>query len=597
MARKRRGAVLRLCALLLAIAALSCYFLTLKKGYHGDEGSTFALANGDANWYLNTLSYQPGGLQQFCLDHVFTGGFFYSVHNLASIAVDLVQNGAQSEWYTLFQEQYAMSTARTGWMDGAYFQQAVTVTESSPALRLLSVLCNQASDTHPPFYYLCINFVFSLFPGTYSNWYAFSVNLFFLLLACLVLYRTARAHFGGERTALAAVAVYGFSSGFLSTAVFFRMYAVLSFFTIWTLHCHLSLAKADWKLSARTALPLAISTVLGFYTQYYFLIYAVFLSAASAVLMLYGRKYRELLHYCLCMLCAACVSLILWPVSVYHLFYGSRGTQAASNLSSTGFLQRAYAYAGVVADAFFAASKKLALAAAAGICASLAWAAIRARKSGGPLAPRPFARYCLLVFPMAAYWLVIVQISPYQIDRYIMCIYPAMALLIACALAAFCRCLLRRKAAQTALLCTLVAALSAVGLWRSPPNYLYQNAVPITETTDVFSQGPVNCVVIGFNISHSFPELPAYDQIIWLHNPEDRPFILDFDILPLQNALPRNPDAPIILEISTLLDPIAVLTAVCPMLGRQPEDALLIRVGENYSTKDAPMTSDAYLLR
>ena len=30
MARKRRGAVLRLCALLLAIAALSCYFLTLK---------------------------------------------------------------------------------------------------------------------------------------------------------------------------------------------------------------------------------------------------------------------------------------------------------------------------------------------------------------------------------------------------------------------------------------------------------------------------------------------------------------------------------------------------------------------------------------
>ena len=122
MARKRRGAVLRLCALLLAIAALSCYFLTLKKGYHGDEGSTFALANGDANWYLNTLSYQPGGLQQFCLDHVFTGGFFSSVHNLASIAVDLVQNGAQSEWYTLFQEQYAMSTARTGWMDGAYFQ-------------------------------------------------------------------------------------------------------------------------------------------------------------------------------------------------------------------------------------------------------------------------------------------------------------------------------------------------------------------------------------------------------------------------------------------------------------------------------------------
>ena len=230
MKQKKTAAALRLCALLLVITALAGWFLTQKSGYHLDEGLSLSLANGEGDWEYRTLFYEPGGLRQFCLDHVFTGGFFSSIRNVFTIGLDYLRNGQDSPWYTIYSENYAPALGEMAWVNGAeHFVRHATVTDGNLFSRLLTVYANQASDVHPPLYYLLLNLICSFFPGTYSNWYPFAVNIVFLLLACVMLYRIAR-RFGGETLALASVALYGLSCGFVSTAVLFRMYAVLTFF-------------------------------------------------------------------------------------------------------------------------------------------------------------------------------------------------------------------------------------------------------------------------------------------------------------------------------------------------------------------------------
>ena len=46
---------------------------------------------------------------------------------------------------------------------------------------------NQAKDIHPPFYYILLHSICSLFPGKFSRWYAGSINIFFALLSLYTL--------------------------------------------------------------------------------------------------------------------------------------------------------------------------------------------------------------------------------------------------------------------------------------------------------------------------------------------------------------------------------------------------------------------------
>ena len=592
MKQKKTAAALRLCALLLAVAALACWFLTQKSGYHLDEGLSLSLANGEGDWEYRTMFYEPGGLRQFCLDHVFTGGFFSSIRNAFTIGLDFLRNGHDSPWYAIYNENYASSLGGMAWVDGTeHFLRHATVTDGNLLSRLLTVYANQASDVHPPFYYLLLNLVCSLFPGTYSDWYPFAVNLVFLLLACVMLYRVA-LRFGGETLALSAVALYGLSCGFVSTAVLFRMYAVLTFFCCSVLLCHLRLHEEGWRASRGTAWQLILVNVFGFYTQYYFIIYSAFLALVSLVCMLICRRGKNALRYLGLMLLAACASLVIWPVSVYHIFGGYRGTEAFANANLAQFAEHLEEYGSILSGALLGGSKKLALALALLVGAAAVFAALRAGKKNPATDQKTdgcaaLVRWLLVLCPAAGYFLIVMQIAPYQVDRYVMCLYPSLALTLACALAFVFRQLCRSRAVQACLLAAAVLALSAFGMYRVGPNYLYREVTPITECTDAFDEGPVDLIVFDSNLSRLFAELPNYDQVIWL---VDSSWNL-LDALDGVSYLtpPADPNASLVVEIPFLFDAQTFLDIVGEQLGISVEDAELIR--------EIPYKVNSYLIR
>lgn len=586
--------MLRLCALLLAIAALASFFLTQKAGYHLDEGLTLSLANGEGDMEFRTMAVEPGGLRRFCLDYVFDGSFFSSIKNIFVMGFDFLQNGENSQWYQLYHESYAPSVGGMAWVNAKeHFISHATVTDENLFSRILTVYSNQAEDVHPPFYYLLLNLVCSFFPETYSDWYPFSINLVFLLLSCLLVYRTTRRYFGSEWMALAAVALYGFSCGFLSTAVLFRMYAVLTFFCVWALWCHMELVRMNGRASRGLSLQLVFVNVLGFYTQYYFIIYSAFLALVALVFMLARKQMKNLLRYLGLMALAVLLSLIIWPVSVYHIFFGYRGVEAFSNAAASGLMAHLREYVSIVLGAFFGGSKKLALLLGAALVIAAVFALIRKRRSAPAEQQHPqcgmLIPALLLLFPAAGYFLVVMKVAPYQVDRYVMCVYPMIAIALTCAFAFIARQLAKNRRVQTALIACAVCAFSVFGVLHVGPNYLYREITPINECTDVFEEGPVNLLVFDGNISRNFTEFPLYDEMIWLVDSTWGIAGFFNGVDTLFTSKPQNAQTPIIVEISQFFVADSILEMVCDILDITPESIEMIR--------SIPDRTDAWLIR
>lgn len=584
--------MLRLCALLLAIAALACFFLTQKAGYHLDEGLTMSLANGEGDMEFRTMAVEPGGLRRFFLDYVFDGSFFSSIKNIFVMGFEFLQKGENSQWYQLYHESYAPSVGGMAWVNAKeHFLSHATVTDGNLFSRILTVYSNQAEDVHPPFYYLLLNLVCSFFPETYSDWYAFSVNLVFLLLTCLFVYRIVRRYFGSEWLALAAVALYGFSCGFLSTAVLFRMYAVLTFFCVWALWCHLELIRMNGRASRGLSAQLIFVNVLGFYTQYYFIIYSAFLALTALVFMLTRKQVKNSLRYLGLMAAAVLLSLIIWPVSVYHIFFGYRGVEAFSNAAASGLMAHLREYISIVLVAFFGGSKKLALLLGAVLVPAAAFALIRRRKPTEQQRPQCgiLIPLLLLLLPAAGYFIVVIKVAPYQVDRYVMCVYPMIAIALTCAFAFIARQLVQNRHVQSALVACAVCAFSAFGVLHVGPNYLYREITPIDECTDVFEEGPVNLIVFDGNISRNFTEFPLYDEMIWLVDSTwgIAGFFNGADTLLTEK--PRSMETPVIIEISQFFEASSIIEMVCDLLEITPESVEMIR--------SIPDRTDAWLIR
>ena len=93
------------------------------------------------------------------------------------------------------------------------------------------VVQNQIIDaSHPPFYYALVHTVCSFFPEVFSKWLAFAINLAMMTGALLMLFQIGKRVTGSNLYALLAVGGYALSVACITTTVYLRMYASLTFF-------------------------------------------------------------------------------------------------------------------------------------------------------------------------------------------------------------------------------------------------------------------------------------------------------------------------------------------------------------------------------
>lgn len=268
----KKSAVLLFIIIILQILTVTYYMVFEKENYHSDEPWSYGLANS---------YYQP-----FLFGETHTGNC-----------------------------QLNAST----WLTGDDLHNYLTV-QKGERFRFDSVWYNQELDVHPPVYYCLLHFICSFFPDSFSNWYAFAINIIAMLVGQIFLFKAASKLCKSDNIALIVCAVWGFSQGFVNLNVYLRMYSLLTMFAIILLYCHVRLYTEEGSF-VKNMVMTAVVTFLGALTHHYFLAFAFIWAACFCFYYLFSKKFTELFRYAYSMIISVMLSLVVFPSTLVHMFF------------------------------------------------------------------------------------------------------------------------------------------------------------------------------------------------------------------------------------------------------------------------------------
>ena len=190
---------------------------------------------------------------------------------------------------------------------------------------------NQANDSHPPFYYALVHLVCALRPGTFSKWYAGSINIVFALLSLFVLRRITELL--TENKNIRDLVSVGFILNYaiVSDSALFRMYYMSLFLVALTTYLILLQVIKDRKLLFYISIFITVYT--GALTHYYCLLFDIFISFVYCINLLIKKKWKDVLLYCLCMALAAAATITTFPPIIGHLFSTGHAKDAFNGIT------------------------------------------------------------------------------------------------------------------------------------------------------------------------------------------------------------------------------------------------------------------------
>ncbi|MCR5790020.1 MAG: hypothetical protein K6G83_09040 [Lachnospiraceae bacterium] len=530
--------IILLTLLLTAITIVSVWNLNRKCGYYTDEGMTLYLANGHYTGAVTTVPRSD--LMDFIHTFVLRDTFGETISNIASMLNEVLHAGNYSkkgtvEWYDAAR---SMLQGENCWMRGDELYEQLTTT-AEKRFQYSQVLINQMLDVHPPLYYLLVHTVFSFFPERYSDYFLFFINIICLLGTCIVLFKTVEMIWCDPAAALLAVAVYGFGQGFQSCAVFFRMYAVETLLVMITLYYYLKMSQKDFDFERKDLFTLAFLAVLGFYTHYYYILY-LFLLFCLTLCHLYRLK-KPAGKYILSQVLAGFCSLVIWPLSLYHILFGYRGTEAFSRFRLKGLLNCLYRYASEYGRALFFGNLIVFLLFGVFTGFYMFYSLSHKEKS--------FHGWDLIILPAVFYSLVVARVAPTVSSRYIMCIFPIVSLVFAGMLASVTKALSSRT--KLLLFAALGISYAVFSVLLTTPDYLYPERkdarLGISEDREKY-----NCLMVATEHYKGFPEalgLSAFHQVMVLDAD-------DIDILTEKQPDDESREIVLYLDEKTEQDPV-----------------------------------------
>lgn len=197
-----------------------------------------------------------------------------------------------------------------------------------------SVVENKLGDNSPSNYELLLHFVCSLFPNTFSLNYAFAVNMFFYIGSLIVLVLINLEIFKDykNRNLYTAACVLFFALSISGTGAytFFRMYGVLSFYSLLVFYL-IQKNCSDEKKTMIKCVLLLVASFFGFFTHLNFIVYAFCLTVSVCVYLLLTKKFKDMITIGITELLSVILFFIIYP---YPL---QRVEPWMSNENSDGF--------------------------------------------------------------------------------------------------------------------------------------------------------------------------------------------------------------------------------------------------------------------
>ena len=431
----------------------SVYWGSKKEGYHVDEMYMYGTANSEYLPFMH-MGPQAYSVKDWMHDYGAASDIFAFVKNIRKDINILMAVGwdfKSSEIYRSYQRARECSndTYTTGWMNGEDYRDYLTATEDSK-FNYISVYYNFRGDNHPPLYAMLLHTVCSFFPGRFSKWFGIGLNTCIVLLTVLLLYLTVSRHLGDKATALMICCLYGLSTSAVLGTTFIRMYGLLTLAVLGFVSAHLRIADNKYEWNRRDGRVLVFFTLLGYLTQYYFLIFAFFTALTFTFMLIRNKKPKTILRYFKTLVITGIAGLILWPFTLKAIFSGTRSAESFGSVFSFGDLfTRLHTMLGVLADNSVGIHYILLIPL---LIATPVVALILAAKNRDTDRRIKAEKGMIIAVPFTCYFLLVSKIIPYLVDRYIMCLFPLCFILLFCPFAYLVRQLSTKSAVRNTLM-------------------------------------------------------------------------------------------------------------------------------------------------
>ncbi len=505
-----------------------CAYVNKKEGFHMDEILAFQLANAEYNpWIVPT---QPvGRLAKFMDEYIDGESIGETISNVGFIVKDTLTNRGGSILANYKADVYEAPV----WISGKMFRDYVRC-ESYDDYNLISVYFNVKDDNHPPLHFMLLHIMTSVFKGEISVWHGAVINLAAIAGTLWLLGLIGDMVFKNRKSSVALMVLYGFSMGAVASAIWIRMYALLTLWTVWGLYLHirkytcrsqdsfLRINPKNGKVKWLGSISIFVVTVLSFWTQYFGLFFILPLALVTVILLAKERRIPEVWAYIRTMVTAAVVGIGVFPFAIGDVLFSDRGTEALSQWKNgfSEYAERIKVFGSILAENVAADTLAFFIAVIVPV-GFILYKYVRKRMNESC-----FGEAIWMTFiPTLVYFLLAAKMSPYFIDRYIMAIFPVTALLVMWLWDVYCYIwvssenrgqFLGRTAEMGCVLLAIVLSCMQLVQMGGEHTYLYPGYEAQVQVAKDYSRYPAVCLYDGYNFYENVVEMEYYEQSILL---------------------------------------------------------------------------------
>ena len=214
----------------------------------------------------------------------------------------------------------------------------------------------QSYDVHPPVYYILLHTICSFFPYVYSMWFGIGLNIFILMLCTVFLYLVAVRFTCDDLLAALILLSVILTPGFISNAMFIRMYALMTLWMVIQVYLHIRMSEYEDFSVIPIKLPIisAIITLLGFLTHYFYLVFWFFIELFFFIPKLkeFKKNLKKILIYISLSALSGVIGIILFPACLGQVNSGYRGVEVKGYLFDVSDMGMRMRFFGGLIDRF-----------------------------------------------------------------------------------------------------------------------------------------------------------------------------------------------------------------------------------------------------
>ena len=222
------------------------------------------------------------------------------------------------------------------WHTGEYYEDYLAVQEKDIG-QYKQVYENQKNDVHPPVYYLLLRIAMGFNINNYSKWPGIILNMIIYIFITVFMYLILKKLFASQKYNKEKALILSFVSSItmasLTNVIYIRMYALSALNILITTYLHMKLIDSE-KIKLKLLVAIGIAALIGSLTHYYYLFYLAMLYVTFVIKYIKEKKYKDLIYYTITMCIAGALSLIIFPYSIQHMFFGYRGQGVISKLTN-----------------------------------------------------------------------------------------------------------------------------------------------------------------------------------------------------------------------------------------------------------------------